>query len=246
MSLRVWFLVLSVLVLPAAPRADQPAYDPTSCSTDAGGEFFVRLDSGLVLSFPPGDVAGHRLHDQGDGEPAGCPLNPLVVREVPVRYRPVLPSSPGEPAERWQPFFIQVGGQEWGALGGYFEHRHFREWCLDSPDAPPLIEHPPALVECRFSDRDGRPTTSLIVAKPGAHPWSGVRPFIMECDPHYIFPPLPEGVRMCSTSYRPELGLTIGYEVLDIEVPPEHIAAFDLQIRAFVAARRRPDLDFWP
>ena len=206
----------------------------------------------VVLAFPVGDVGlpivgrEDRRNRPAVGDPRGCPANPLAGQQFHVRYRPVAERAPDEPPERWEPFFLQIGDGAAFPMGEYYDRKNFQRYCIENPEAPELIEHAPGLLECPLPGRDGKPGTSYLVAQPGAHPDLDGKGFIVECHAHAYFPPLPEGVRLCSTTYTLEEGLRVAYEVHDVTVPVRNLAAFDLQIRAFIASRRRPTLDARP
>ena len=96
--------------------------------------------------------------------------------------------------------------------------------------------------ECRIAQRDKLDEgdwPSDLVARPGTHPEYDGRRFAISC----LHAQIPGGSRPCEALYRMQGDLGIMYRFEDARVPPEHMAAFDLQIRAFIEASRTPEYD---
>ena len=118
--------------------------------------------------------------------------------------------------------------------------------CLDRPTERTrknrLVEVSSVLQDCRIGQRD-KPDDgdwpSYLVARPGTHPEFAGRRFAVHCTHPYS----PGGFRSCEAYYRMEGDLGVMYRFDDTRVPPEHMAEFDLQIRAFIAASRAPEYD---
>ncbi|HMR36559.1 MAG TPA: hypothetical protein PJ999_09815 [Paracoccus sp. (in: a-proteobacteria)] len=250
-------LLLVVVALASLRAAEVSAetisYDPESCTTETDGRVFVRLASGLAFAFPAFDLLRLRdgpVDDPGPvadpDEPEGCPLNPIVAHAMVVRYQPVAPRSPGEPADgRWRPELLQIFS--WGgpvALQDIALDR-FSEFCIKRPE---VFQHgralenvSPVLQECRGLT-PGTPDIlgpSTMVARPGTHIEHEGRRFAVRCDGAFS----PGGSRSCDAHYRMRDGLSLMYRFEDGRIPLAHVAEFDLQVRAFIEARRVPEYD---
>jgi hypothetical protein len=246
-------IALGYFLIPTTGHAELVRYDPERCATDVRDQVFVRLQSGLAFAFPADDLLMLRgpVNDPrlitDPSEPEGCPLNPIVTSGFAVAYRPARPPYPGEPEDaRWQPQLLQIFGHAGPTRLQESNLKFFHRYCIKKPDTDPrahrLVEVSPILRECRVEqvDRsDDRDWPSYIVARPGAHLEFGGRPFAVHCYGSF----LPGGSRECTADYQIESGLSVMYRFQDAIIPREHIAEFDLQIRAFVAARRTPEYD---
>ena len=183
-------------------------------------------------------------------EPVGRPLHPITSRSMAVGYRTVAPRNLAEPEDRrWRPEVLQLITNP-NAGGAHVMQeiylRLFEKSCLDRPTERTrknrLVEVSSVLQDCRIGQRD-KPDDgdwpSYLVARPGTHPEFAGRRFAVHCTHPYS----PGGSRSCEAYYRMEGDLGVMYRFDDTRVPPEHMAEFDLQIRAFIAASRAPEYD---
>lgn len=265
-----WFLVVglasSLLEKRGAPDpASGPGqtsgtitYDPESCAAETDGRVFVRLMNGQAYA-PPAEDLLELTGDPGwpdepyadPEEPIGCPPHPIATHAMRVAYRPVVPPHPDEPADRrWSPGLIRLitslvedGGPQ---VVQQMHLNSVQNNCMpageDGATPRPVIELSPMLQECELrspSEPDRPRWGSYIFARPGTHPEHEGRRFVVLCWPHKF----PGGPRDCDARYRMPGGLGVRYRFSDRHVPPEHMAAFDLQIRAFIESIRTPEYD---
>lgn len=228
-------------------------FDPDKCSTNANGNIMVRLESGLAFSLPPSEYVGSAdwpVKNPGPianpSDPKGCPLNPIVANAFGVQYQSVTPRSPFEPPDhRWRPTQLQIFSFYGPINRQDITLKIFTESCIENPQnfqyGRILEDVSPGLQECRGQspnkpDGDG---PSLLVAKPKAHPESGGRRFGVDCGVAFSS----GGSRLCQAAYVIKAGPTISYDFEDAIVPPARMLEFDLQIRAYIAARRAMSYD---
>ena len=192
-------------------------------------------------------------------EPVGCPLHPITSPSLAVRYHPVTPRDPAEPADqRWRPELLRLITNPDAGGPHLIQEGHlqiFNEGCIHMPAENPrqhrLVDVSSALRECRFEQRkrtdgvnwpphhDDGDWPSFLAARPGAHPEYDGRRFAVKC----LYPQSPGASRRCEANYRMQGDLGIMYRFEDAVVSSEHMAAFDLQIRAFIEASRTPEYD---
>ena len=231
--IHIVFASFALVVAATSAPAQAPLYNPGLCSTEAFGQIVVRLESGLAFAFPVGD-----LHDPGYRptsnrepvilEPEGCPRHPLIRSWVGVTVHPDRAQGVG------------LLGHEGPTRVQDITLRAFAR-CAANP-ANPVRRLSTALEECRVRRPDGSPEvdwTSFMRAVPGSHPEFAGQPFAVFC-----FGALHRGGgRVCNAGYQIEPGLSVSYRFHDEVVPREKISAFDLEIRALIAARRAPEYD---
>ena len=213
----------------------------------------MRLESGLAFSFPPSEYLGSLewpVENPGPiadpSEPKGCPLNPIIANAFVAGYQPVTPRSPFEPPDRrWRPTRLHIISFRGPVSVQDIVLKGFTEGCIENPQGfqygRVLEDVSSGLQECRGQspdtpDGDG---PSRLVAKPQAHPELDGRRFAVQCGVAFS----PGGSRDCHAGYAIENGPAISYNFEDELVPPAHMLDFDLQVRAYIAARRAPRYD---
>ncbi len=252
-----WLAAITIVLTASISVAETIGYDPDSCATDTGGRVFVRLMNGQSFALPAEDLLGLRGRPgwpdepyADPDEPVGCPLHPIATQSMTVAYRPVVPPHPAEPGDRrWSPGTIQLitNIDDPGPHRVQDIHlRMFQSNCVnpgsDGSPSRPLVDVSPVLQDCQMKAPDSpveRGWGSYVVARPGTHPEYQGRRFAVTCWPTYWA----HDARRCETNYRIEGDLGVFYRFGEAQVPLEHMADFDLQIRAFIAASRTPEYD---
>jgi hypothetical protein len=215
-------------------------YDPSLCSSEAYGQAFVRLLSGLAFVVPAGDLLDPGYDPTRDQdairlEPEGCPSHPLVRSYVGVAVHPGRARQAPWPSQG-----VALIGHAGPTRVQDVTLRAFNH-CAANP-ANRVRRISAALEECRKRRTNGGPERdwkSFIRAVPGAHPEFAGRPFAVMCFGAYN-----RGAgRACKADYQIESGLSISYRFDDDQVPREDLAGFDLEVRALVAALRARESD---
>ena len=177
---------------------------------------------------------------------ADAPANPARVDSnstcAIARWRS---GRPTKPPERWEPFFLQIGrrcGLPDGRILRPEElpallHRQSRR----RPSSVPSMR--PASSTCPLPGRDGKPGTSIPRrGSPGAHPGSATGTGLHRRMPTPTPTPAAARRRAPLLHQLHARGGECAWPTRSMMSPfrSANLAAFDLQIRAFIASRRRP------
>ncbi|WP_424930000.1 hypothetical protein [Amaricoccus tamworthensis] len=241
-------------------------YDPDSCATPTDGRVFVRLMNGQAFAFPAYDFIFFRGRPgwpdeefADPSEPEGCPLHPIVSQGVVVTYRATAPlGSDAQVNTEWHPRVLQLISNPGGGGPVVIQDsdlKFFRRYCGEpsgnrrhgAEDEPAtqrgvLVNVSPVLLDCRLKDPnlpDQSDWTSFLVARPGMHPEYEGRRYAVLCFGAFH----PGGSRDCQSRYNIEGDLGVVIKFSDAVVPPEDMATFDLQIRAWIQSQRTPEYD---
>jgi hypothetical protein len=242
-------------VLPPA-RAEQLRYNPATCSTDADGKVYLRLNSGVAFGLPA-DALKH-LRGEIDFEPPpvakpddpeGCPGNPIITPAAYVLFQ--FPPPAGSVTGQFAPdipLLLSIGGADARSFGehGYLRLQHSNlelyrrkrergNWCESTPAGWDV---------CYGSvERPEKPTDrgAFYVAREDVHPLRSGGPLTLEC-----WPPDPTGERECSSVYEPLPRVKVMLRFDDDVIPVEQFFDLDRAITEWLQGARVPELDFEP
>lgn len=237
-------------------RAEQFRYTPETCSTNADGKVYLRLNTGVAFGFPA-DALKH-LRGAIDYEPPpvpnpddpeGCPGNPILTQSAYLLFH--FPRSAETPTGEFAPdlsLLFSIGGAEArlfdndgyvGSQGSsirlYRKLREAGKWCESTPAGWNVCY---GAVE-----RPENPTDfgAFYVAEQDIHPLRSGAPLSLQC-----WPPHPGGDRECSTTYQPLPRIRMSVRFTDNLIPVEQFFDLDRAITAWLKATRVPELDFEP
>lgn len=249
--------LLTLAATPSPAATEQLRYTPATCSTDAEGKVYVRLNTSVAFGFPADALKGLRGEIQFDppavpkpDDPEGCPGNPILTPAAYLQFH--LPAPAASATEEFTPDiplgFAIIGANaaahnpdgylrlQGSALHRFRTKREDGMWCESTPAGWDVCYG--------TNKRHARPAKrggATYVAREDMHPLRSGAPITMDC-----WPPDPSGGRRCSPHYKPLPRVSLSLHFYDVVIPVEQFFDLDREITQRLKAARVPALDFAP
>jgi hypothetical protein len=254
-------LLAALLALAAAPSAAETErlhYTPTTCSTDAEGKVYLRLNTGVAFGFPAdaltyfrGEIDFEPPPVPNPDDPEGCPGNPITTPGAHVLFD--FPRPAETLTEGFAPdirLLLKIGGasarsfdengllwRQGSALRLFRMYRSVGNWCELTAGGWEVC-YPDGVREKPKNPRD---FGAIYLARESNHTRRSEAPLFLEC-----WPPHLSGRRECSTIYQPLPRVKVSLRFYDDLIPVNQFFAIDRAITEWLEATRVPALDFEP
>ena len=248
----------ALLVHGAGAANEQLRYNPATCSTDADGKVYLRLNTGVAFGFPADALQYLRDKVEYDpppvpnpDDPEGCPGNPILTPSAYLLFHfpaPVVPRA-GEFTPDIPLVFSIIGAVERlhdqeGYLGlqgstlRMFEiYREMGNWCEVTPAGWDVC------YAAGVTEKPEHPAqfAAAYVARENMHKLRSGAPITLHCGP-----PCPPRGRQCPPYYQPLPRVSLSLRFYDDVIPAESFFDLDRAITDWLKAARVPELDFEP